>query len=258
MIPNRTALRTEAIVLRTIDYGESDRIVTFCTADFGKIRGIAKGARRSRKRFANAIEPFCCSRILFSRRTPESLALIEGCDVLSHFPGIRSDLGKNLAASCLIDLTDQFTPEDKKSPASFSLLLDFLRLLEENLWTDALLRFFEIRLLRISGYDPVLDRCITCKRPTVKETVYRFDAAKGGLTCDLCAPGSRDAIPVSLGTIRTLLLAREMETDRLGRLLLSDRSADESRRLLAHFIRHILGRELKSVHVLNEIRRLGI
>lgn len=251
-------MRTEAIMLRAIDYGESDRIVTFCTADFGKIRGIAKGARRSRKRFANAIEPFCCSRILFSRKSPESLALIGGCDVISHFPGIRSDLEKTLAASCLIDLTDHFTPEDKKSEALFSLLRDFLRLLEGAPFTESLLRFFEIRLLGISGYDPVLDRCISCKRPISKESAYRFDAAKGGLTCNVCAPGSRDTIPVSLGTIRTLLLGREMETDRLGRLLLSDQSAEESRRLLAHFIRHLLGRELKSVSVLNEIRRLGI
>jgi DNA repair protein RecO (recombination protein O) len=258
MIPTRAELRTEAIVLRAIDYGESDRIVTFCTADFGKIRGIAKGARRSRKRFANAIEPFCFSRILFSRRSPDSLALIEGCDVLSHFPGIRSDLEKTLAASCLIDLTDHFTPEDKKSAASFCLLLDFLRLLEETAFTETLLRFFEIRLLRISGYDPVLDHCISCKTPIGNQAAYRFDAAKGGLTCNVCGPVRQDAIPASLGTIRTLLLGREMEIGRLGCLLLSGQSADESRRLLAHFIRHILGRELKSVHVLNEIRRLYV
>lgn len=258
MIPTRTALRTEAIVLRAIDYGESDRIVTFCTADFGKIRGIAKGARRSRKRFANAIEPFCRSRILFSRRSPESLALIEGCDVLSHFPGIRADLEKTLAASCLTDLTDQFTPEEKKSAASFALLLDFLQLLEKSLLTDALLRFFEVRLLKISGYDPVLDRCICCRKTVAKELAYRFDAARGGVTCSVCASGSREAIPVSLGTIRTLQLGREMEIGELGRLRFSEQSADESRRLLAHFIRHLLGRELKSVHVLNEIRRLKI
>jgi DNA repair protein RecO (recombination protein O) len=258
MIQARTQQQTEAIVLRLLDYGESDRIVTFCTADFGKIRGIAKGARRSRKRFVNALEPFCRSRIFFSRRGPDSLALIEGCDVLSHFPAIRADLDKTLAASCLIDLTDQFTPEDKKNEASFFLLLDFLQLLEGSVMTDALLRFFEIRLLRISGYDPVLDRCLYCKTPIGKQAAYRFDAAKGGLTCNVCGPGSRDAIPVSLGTIRTLLLGREMEIGRLGRLLLSGQSADESRRLLAHFIRHILGRELKSVHVLNEIRRLRI
>jgi DNA repair protein RecO (recombination protein O) len=261
MIQARTQERTEAIVLRVIDYGESDRIVTFCTADFGKIRGIAKGARRSRKRFLNALEPFSCSRLLFSRRGPDSLALIEGCDVLSHFPGIRTDLEKTLAASYLIDLTDQFTPEDKKNEASFCLLHDFLRLLEGSAMTEALLRFFEIRLLRISGYDPVLDRCLSCKTPIRKQATYRFYSAKGGLICDICdigGPGSRDAVPVSLGTIRTLLLGREMELNRLGRLLLSGQSADESRLLLAHFIRHLLGRELKSVHVLNEIRRLGI
>jgi DNA repair protein RecO (recombination protein O) len=186
------------------------------------------------------------------------MALIEGCDVLSHFPAIRADLEKTLAASCLIDLTDQFTPEDKKNEASFFLLLDFLQLLEGSVVIDALLRFFEIRLLRISGYDPVLDRCLCCKAPIGNQAAYRFDAAKGGLTCSVCGSGSRDTIPVSLGTIRTLLLGREMEIDRLGRLLLSVQSADESRRLLAHFIRHILGRELKSVHVLNEIRRLRI
>lgn len=258
MTRTRTQQQTEAIVLQVIDYGESDRIVTFCTADFGKIRGIAKGARRSRKRFANALEPFSCSRVQFSRRGPDSLALIEGCDVLSHFPGIRADLEKTLAASYLIDLTDQFTPEDKKNEASFLLLHDFLRCLDGTAMTDALLRFFEIRLLRISGYDPVLNHCLCCKTPIGKQAAYRFDAAKGGLTCDVCGPINRDAIPVSLGTIRTLLLGREMEIGRLGRLLLSDQSADESRRLLAHFIRHILGRELKSVHVLNEIRRLGI
>jgi len=258
MTRTRTQQQTEAIVLRVIDYGESDRIVTFCTADFGKIRGIAKGARRSRKRFVNALEPFSCSRVHFSRRGPDSLALIEGCDILSHFPAIRADLEKTLAASYLIDLTDQFTPEDKKSETSFYLLYNFLQLLEETAMTEALLRFFEMRLLRISGYDPVLNHCLCCKTPIGKQAAYRFDAAKGGLTCNVCEPESPDAIPVSLGTIRTLLLGREMEIDRLGRLLLSGRSADESRRLLAYFIRHILGRELKSVHVLNEIRRLGI
>jgi DNA repair protein RecO (recombination protein O) len=258
MIQARTPQQTEAIVLRVMDYGDSDRIVTFCTADFGKIRGIAKGARRSRKRFLNTLEPFSCSRIHFSRRGPESLALIEGSDILSHFSGIRADLQKTLAASYLIDLTDQFTPEDKKSEATFCLLVDFLRLLEEIDLTEAVLRFFEIRLLRISGYDPVLDHCLYCKTPIGKHTGYRFDAAKGGLTCNDCGPVNPDEIPVSLGTIRTLLLGREMEIGRLRRLLFSGQSADESRRLLAHFIRHILGKELKSVHVLHEIRRLGI
>ena len=254
----RNQYRTEAIVLRILDYGESDRIVTFCTSEFGKLRGIAKGARRSRKRFVNALEPFSCSQILFSRRGPDSLALIESSDVICHFPAIRADLEKTLSASYLIDLTDQFTLEDKKNEELFRLLLGFLHLLEAVPPREALLRFFEIRLLKLSGYDPFLDHCLICKTPLDKETAYRFKSADGGLTCLACRPEGPDAIPVSLGTIRTLLMGRDLAIDRLGRLLLSEQSAAESRLLLAHFIRHILGKEPKSVHVLNEIRRLRI
>jgi DNA repair protein RecO (recombination protein O) len=254
----RNQYRTEAIVLRILDYGESDRIVTFYTSGFGKLRGIAKGARRSRKRFVNALEPFSCSKILFSRRGPDSLALIENSDVICHFPAIRADLEKTLNASYLIDLTDQFTLEDKKSEELFKLLLQFLQLLETVPARETLLRFFEIRLLKLSGYDPFLDHCLICKMPLDKGTAYRFNAADGGLTCLACRPEGPDAISVSLGTIRTLLMGRDLAIDRLGSLLLSAQSSVESRLLLAHFIRHILGKEPKSVQVLNEIRRLRI
>jgi DNA repair protein RecO (recombination protein O) len=253
----RTQHRTEAILLRLLDYGESDRIVTFFTSEYGKVRGIAKGARRSRKRFANVLEPFCCSHLLFSRRGPDSLALIDSSEVISHFPLIRADLEKTLWASYLIDLTDQFTPDDKKNAAIFTLLRDFLFLIEARPAAESILRFFEIRILKLSGYDPVLDYCLICKKPVGQETLYRFNAADGGLSCPGCRPGA-EGIPVSLGTIRTLLLGREAQIDRLCSILLSGQSAHESRQLLAHFIRHILGRELKSLHVLNEIRRLYV
>jgi DNA repair protein RecO (recombination protein O) len=253
----KTQHRTDALVLRLLDYGESDRIVTFYTAGFGKLRGIAKGARRSRKRFANALEPFSYSKILFTSRGPDSLALIEGSEVITHFPAIRADLEKTLSASYLIELTDRFTLEDKKNEALFSLLLAFLKVIETGPITEAILRFFEIRLLKLSGYDPLLDHCLICKTPLEKESAYRFRAADGGLSCIACRPDSLEAIPISLGTIRTLLLGREMEVDRLARLQLSERSADESRQLLSRLIRHILGRELKSVHVLNEVRSMG-
>ena len=254
----RNQYRAEAIVLRILDYGESDRIVTFCTAEFGKLRGIAKGARRSRKRFANALEPFSRSQILFSRRGPDSLALIESSDVICHFPAIRADLEKTLSASYLIDLADQFTLEDKKNEELFRLLVGFLQLLETVPAREALLRFYEIRLLKLSGFDPLLDHCLLCKTPLDKERAYRFNEADGGLTCLACRPEGPDSVPVSLGTIRTLHMARDLAIGNLGRLLLSEQSAIESRLLLSRFIRHILGKELKSVHVLNEIQRLRI
>ncbi len=254
----RQLYRTEAIVLRLLDYGEADRIVTFCTAGYGKVRGIAKGARRSRKRFANALEPFCLSQLNFTRRGPDSLAMVDASEVISHFPRIRSELEMSLKASYLIDLTDQFLPEEKKNEAVFLLLKTFLDLFELTAATEPLVRFFEIRLLKLAGYDPLLDRCLLCKAPVGGATAYRFVPADGGIVCPSCRPEGGDAVPVSLGTIRSLVLGRDMPIDRLGRIVLSAQSAEESRQLLARFIRHLLGRELKSVHVLNEIRRLGV
>jgi DNA repair protein RecO (recombination protein O) len=250
--------RTQAIVLRTTAYGDSDQIVTFFTREYGKIKGIAKGARRSRKRFVNALEPFCCSEINFSRRNPEHLDFIDACDVFSHFPDIRNNLEKTLIASYMIELIDQFTPEHKKSETSFNLLYDFLVLLEKKPLSFALLRLFEIRLLKISGYDPVLDRCLACGKPLTDTLKYRFDLAKGGIVCGGCRQEAdgENSLPVSLGTIKTLALGRQMETETLGRLLFTAQSADESRRILGPFIRHILGRELKSLRVLNEVVRM--
>ncbi|MHB8769894.1 MAG: DNA repair protein RecO [Syntrophales bacterium] len=255
----RQLYRTEAIVLRLLDYGEADRIVTFCTAGYGKVRGIAKGARRSRKRFANTLEPFCLSQLNFTRRGPDSLAMIDASEVISHFSRIRSDLELSLKASYLIDLTDQFLPEEKKNEAVFLLLKAFLDLFELiPAAAESLVRFFEIRLLKLAGYDPLLDRCLLCKAPAGESLAYRFVPADGGIVCPSCRSEMAETVSVSLGTIRSLVLGRDMPIDRLGRIVLTGQSAEESRQLLARFIRHLLGRELKSIHVLNEIRRLGI
>lgn len=254
----RTTHKTEAIALRFLDYGESDRIVTFYTRDYGKISGIAKGARRSRKRFANSLEFFCCSQIVFSRRGRDSLVFLEESHVERYFEHIRTDLEKTLISSYMIELTDQFTLEDKKSASLFQLLYDFLEQVDAGVCNDALLRFFEIRLLKNAGYQPVLDRCTVCQRPLNAETVYHFQARAGGLCCEACQPLGEASMRVSPGTAKTLTMGCDMEPAKVNRLMMSELAARESRQLLIHFIRHLLGKELKSYQILNQIRKMGV
>jgi DNA repair protein RecO (recombination protein O) len=254
----RTIHKTAAIILRSLDYGESDRILTFYTADFGKLTGIAKGARRSKKRFANVLELFSCIQIVFSRRGRDSLALIEEGAPLKHYPRIREDLEKTLIASYLLELTDKFTLEGKGNAELFQLLLNFLVLVEAGNNPEDMLRFFELRLLRYAGYEPVLDHCISCRKAVGSADAYHFVARDGGVRCATCGPRYPGAVSVSLGTIRTLLLGREMELGRLERLVLSSQVAAESRALLGGFIGHILGKEIKSLHVLHGVREMGI
>ncbi len=252
----RPSFKTQAFVLRFLNYGESDRIVTFFTREFGKVRGIAKGARRSRKRFPNAIEPFSHSILLFSRRSEDSLSIIENCDVIEHYPEIRANLRRTMTASYMIDLIDLFTGEGKKSAGIFQLLSSFLGLLETGNGLEETTRFFELRLLTLSGYEPSLDRCIICNASLDEINSAFFDATRGGIRCSQCGRGDQDCVPVSAGTLKTLLMGKNIETDRIPRLILSENAMRESRRILRSFIRHTLGKEPKSLQVLDEISKM--
>ncbi len=254
----RVVYKTLAVVIHSIDYGESDRIITFYSMDFGKVKGIAKGARRSKKRFPNALEPMSYCNIIFSQKGRGTLALIEGCDVVDHHANIRGDLHKTLLASYLTELVDKFTLEGKRNVDLFKLLLNFLDLIDTGGCSEALARFFEIRLLRLTGYEPVLERCVTCKRPVGGEMMYHFTIRDGGLRCNACHRNNPDSIYISLETIRTLLLGKEIDITKISRIAFSDRAAQECRDLLVGFIHHLLGKEIKSFLVLNNIQKMGI
>jgi len=253
-------IKTRGIVLRVIDYGESDRIVGFLTEDFGKVTGIAKGARKSRKRFANALEPFTCLSIIFSKKKGGKMALIEEAAIVDHYPGLRESLEKTLTAAYFMDMIDQFLLEGKRNPEIFHLTCDFLILLATEKYAEHMVRFFELRFLRLAGYEPVLDRCTNCNKPLQTSLPYFFSPSTGGLRCPPCAErlGSPDGIPVSVGSIRTLLLGKDSTPAFLNRILMTDQCARECQRLLSGFIRYLLGKELKSLNVLNEVRRMGI
>ncbi|MFA4916147.1 MAG: DNA repair protein RecO [Syntrophales bacterium] len=253
----RTSFKTQVIVLRSLDYGEADRIVTFYSIDFGKLKGIAKGARRSRRRFANnALEPFSCSDTLFSKRSRDTLSLIEDCDITNPYSDIREDLEKMLVASYMVELMDKFTVEGKKNSDLFKLLQEFLNLTNDGDTSEWLLRFYEMRLLKLSGYEPVLDRCLVCKEPVSNSYIYRFNVKEGGLRCATCCQSNFVSLPVSFETIKMLLMGKE-DYPCQG-LLLSKQSSEESRSLLVNFIQYLLGKKLKSLGVLSEVRSMGI
>lgn len=253
----RSQYKTPAVILRCRDYGDADRIVVLYTRDHGKLSGIAKGAKKSRKRFANALEPFTCAQFLFSRRGRDSLALLENCDPVNHYEAIRDDLDKTLLASYLVDLIEQFTVDGKRNDDLYDLLVVFLALIEAGNTSESLTRFFEIRLLRILGYEPLLDSCLACKAPVAGGGSYLFSPREGGILCASCGGGT-DGVAVSAGSLKSLLLGRDVDTTIIGRIGLTPQTTLETRRMLGLFIRHLLGRELRSLQVLHQIRRLGI
>ena len=252
---NRESHKATGFVLKSLSYGESDLIVTFYSREFGKIKGIAKGAKRSQKRFANVFEPFSLTNIIFSRKNRDTLAFIESCDIIDHFTLIRQDLEKTLAASYFIDLADHFGPEGKTNEDLFMLLTDFLVWLVRENVSDAAIRFFEMRLLKITGFEPALTACVRCKTPVTNGTSYYFFPKEGGIFCAACARPERYDQTISAGTVRTLLLGKDMDLAKMKMISMPESLASESRCILCGFISYVLGKEVKSLKVMEQVRR---
>jgi DNA repair protein RecO (recombination protein O) len=251
----RESHKTVGFILKSLSYGESDLIVTFYSREFGKIKGIAKGAKRSKKRFANVFEPFSLTNIIFSRKNRDALAFIESCDIIDHYSLIRQDLEKTLTASYFIDLTDHFSLEGKSNENLFMLLADFLSLLQRENVSDAAIRFFEMRLLKITGFEPALTACVRCKTPVTNGASYYFFPKEGGIFCGACARPERYDQSISAGTVRTLLLGKDMDIEKMKMICLSESLAAESRSILCGFITYVLGKEVKSLKVMEQVRR---
>jgi DNA repair protein RecO (recombination protein O) len=247
---------THAIVIRSHYYGESDKIVTFFTEDFGKIKGIAKGARRSKKRFQNALDLFSHLRLIFFDREGMGLVRAENCDILHTFPRIREDLKKIFYGNYYLELVNEMAGEREANAEAFDLLLSFLLTLEATEPQEEQLRMFEIRMLSLFGYRPNMRRCNLCKRDwdDLKEisSVF-FSLEKGALVCELCSNALNNLIPLSLGTARLIERISQMELERIHRLKFTSQALSESRELLPKFITYQLGKELKSLKALRTI-----
>lgn len=254
----RGLYKTEAVVLNSFDYGESDRILAFYTEDFGKLKGIAKGARRSRKRFVGNLDPSSHIRLIFFHNERTELVRVEDATLIEGFTGMRVDVERLSEAFYLLELVNEMTREGLSAPAVLGLLLNFLKMLDEGGDSGVLLRFFEIRLLFILGYLPHLTGCVICKDTFGEDNsggrVF-FSSEKGGVVCNRCAPGAAvNLIPVSSGTVRFLTTASRLGTDKLDRLKPGSSFLMESAEILDDFIKHQIGKELKTKRFLAKLR----
>ena len=247
---------THAIVIHSFNYGESDKIVTFFTKDFGKMKGIAKGARRSRKRFQNALDLFSHLRLIFFDREGLGLVRVQECDILSSFPKIREDLRKIIYGNYFLEMVNEMAGEREVHPEAFDLVLSFLKTLEGMEAQEEHLRIFEIRMLSLFGYQPNLKRCSLCKKDweALKDTpAVFFSIERGTLLCRGCSKPSDPLVPLSWGTARFIEGVSESELSKIHRFRFTPQALAESGELLPKFISYQLGKELKSLKALGTI-----
>jgi DNA repair protein RecO (recombination protein O) len=236
--------RCEAVVLGMMDYRESDKIVTIFTLEHGKLKGLARGAKRSVRRFGGALELFARLRVELGMK--EGLAQLHSADIETIFPGIRADLGKIGHAGYACELTDALMPEGLPNPRLFRLLTAYLEQLDHFPADPSDRRFFELNLLNILGYRPELDHCSACGAELVGRG-WLGNAADAGLLCERCGTRGR---PLAAATIA--LLRRALLTGRFGVLRFSPAELDEAALLLDSAIDSHLQRPLHALSFLRE------
>ena len=196
------SFRLEAVVLRHSDWGEADRLLVLYTRQQGKVRAIAKGARKVTSRKAGHIEPF--THVTLQLAKGRDLLIVTQADTVDAFLDLRDDLMKTSYAAYIVELLDRFTYEEEgANPALFRALRESLERIEKE--TDPWLpvRYYEMRLLDHLGFRPQLFACANCGREIVAEDQF-FSFSAGGVICPRCGRGLPNVTPISVETLKYL------------------------------------------------------
>jgi len=236
----------EAIVLGVMEYREADCLVALFTLEHGKLRGIAPGAKKSRRRFAGILEPF--ARLRLEIAVKEGLSRLHGADPVTVYPGIRRELVKIAHAGYACELSEQFLPEGGSNPRLYRLLVSYLEQLDSAPFAPSDRAFFEVNFLNILGYRPSLDHCVSCGGAILPGDPRRFAPAAGMLLCEGCGKGGRVFLPQAAE-----LLLRALRTGRFGAVTFPPAALREAEELLDGAIAAHLVRPLKSLAFLREI-----
>jgi DNA repair protein RecO (recombination protein O) len=240
-----------AIVLKRINLGETDRIVTMLSREKGKIAGVAKGSRKAISRLSGASEVFICAR--YQLATGRNLDVITQVDIRESFPRIHSDLFRIAYTAYLIEVVDRFTDDEEYCPNLFDLLLSTLFLMERPNDPEIVSRMFDLQFMREIGYEPVLDMCLRCSEP-LGEANNAFSPSLGGMVCRKCGYLPDDSIPLSDESRNVMIQLLNADASELEQISISKTSLDQIGRAMRWYVRFRAERDLKSMEFLQTIK----
>ncbi|MEE8363104.1 MAG: DNA repair protein RecO [Dehalococcoidia bacterium] len=247
------AFSTEAVVLRHSDLGEADRLLTLLTPARGILRATARGARRPTSKLGGHLDLLCYASL--SVHEGRSLHTITQADTISAFREMRRDIGRLSHGLYLAELAGGFSVEDAPAPAVFRLLVNALGWLESADSPDLLVRWFELRLLSLTGFRPELYACVECSSALEAED-HVFSPERGGIVCPACrGTGSDVLLPAAVPTIKVLRYLDRNDYATVAGLQVDDEERRPVERLLRGHLHAVLDRSPRSAAFLDEVRR---
>ena len=244
---------TEAIVLDSLEHGESDLILTLFCRDMGRTSVIAKGARKSLKRFVNKLEIFSALQATLRQSGNRSLLHLEEAELSAGFIRIRQEITGYSAASVAREMLLAGTREGEPDERLYLLALKTLDSFDRHDRHLQTLLSFLLLYLEYIGYRPELDCCTECGLPWQQARQPAFQVSSGGLVCGCSAGVTGQLIALSPETLRLLQAVRTSPIEQLHLLTPHQHAVHEGLNILHRFGRHVLQREIVSWRMLRQI-----
>jgi DNA repair protein RecO (recombination protein O) len=229
---------SRALVIKTLDYRESDKLVTLFSEREGKIRAIARGVKKPKSSLRACVQPFCHSQLFFSAQ--KELDLLTQGRVLEFYGNIREEMSRTLFAVYLMELLDKGLADRVAFPTLYKITLETLQHLNNYGVNPLVLRYFELRLVQQLGYQPELEACIKCGNKNCRR--YNFSLADGGIVCQPCSAGigTNHSLSGEALAVMRLLLAHNIQV--VNRVRASQSALAQIEGLLEKYLEYHLER----------------
>jgi len=243
--------KCEGIILRTTDYGETNKIVTLFTREWGKIGVMARGAKKPKSRLAAITQPFTYGSFLVQKGN--GLGNLQQGEIITPLRSIREDIFLTAYACYMIELTDRSIDEKKSNPFLFELLFQSLNYLNEGYDPEILKNIFEMKMLNTLGHYPVLNQCVICGR---NEGQFSFSIKEGGIICHLCLNKDPYHIKLSSATVKLLRIFYFFDLNRLGNISVKPETKAELKKVIDGYYDEYSGLYLKTKKFIDQLDQL--
>lgn len=242
---------TEALALRRTPFGETSQVAEFLTLRSGRIALILKGVHRSRTRKGGGVDLLDhCVLTYTARRGSRSMPQVTERRLLSHHPRLRTRTDLLLAGAYLVELLRALLPEGQPVSRIYGLSVAFVAALEtlpEPGTLAAMVFSLQGGLLRLTGFEPVLDRCVSCEQRPQGHRSLRCDPERGGVVCSACRSGEDHSFPLTTAAARVIRSLAGQDPRRMNEVAIPPEIEIQMRRYYQRVLLHVLERQPRCV-----------
>lgn len=245
------SIKVDAVILRHSDYGEADRLLTLFTREAGKLRAIAKGVRKMKSRKAGHLEPFTQVTLMLAQG--HDLWIVTQAEATELFQPLRENLTLIGYAGYVVELLDRFTYEEGQNWQLYQLLVETLGRLASEPDPFVPIHYYEMRMLDLMGFRPMLFECASCGKAIQPEAQY-FSADRGGVLCPDCGLQVNVVRPISMDALRYLRHFQRSSYNDAKRANPSQDTRDEVEAILNYYLTYLLERNLNSPEFIRQVK----